>query len=283
MTRFAWSFALLLLFVSAAVSLAAIVPAPPAGRANTETIQLFNGKDLTNFYTWLVNFKYEDPDQVFSVVDAIDGAPAIRVSGKHLGAFITKEEYSDYHLVTEFRWGLATWGGRKDRTKDSGILLHCQGPDGNTGKDFNGPWMHSIECQIIEGGTGDFILVGGVDKDGNQRKAKLTATVRTEAKATIYDPKGEPTPFEGGRIDWFGRDPQWKDTLGFRGRHDIESPDGQWTRVEVICDGDKITNIVNGKVVNIGTKSNLTRGKIIFQSEGAEILFRKIELTPLKK
>jgi hypothetical protein len=283
MHRFAWSLVTLLAAVSAAASLAAVIPAKPIELAKPETIQLFNGKDLTNFYTWLVNFKHGDPDRVFTVVDAIDGAPAIRVSGQHYGAFITKEEFFNYHLVVEFRWGVATWGGRKDRTKDSGILLHCQGPDGNTSKDFNGPWMHSIECQIIEGGTGDFILVGGYDKDGNPQKAKLTATVRKEGKATIYDPMGEPTPFDGGRIDWFGRDAQWKDTLGFRGRSDIESPDGQWTRVECICDGDKITNVVNGKVVNVGTNASPTRGKILLQSEGAEIFFRKIELTPIKK
>ncbi|MBI3467163.1 MAG: DUF1080 domain-containing protein [Planctomycetes bacterium] len=254
-----------------------------AGPVGQETIQLFNGRDLRNFYTWLVDLKYEDPDRVFSVVDTIDGASAIRVSGKHYGAFITKEEFSDYHLVTEFRWGLLTWGGRRDRTKDSGILLHCQGPDGNTGKDFNGPWMQSVECQIIEGGTGDFILVGGHDKEGNHMTPALTVTARKEGNENIYDPDAEPREFPGGRINWFGRDPEWKDVLGFRGKYDVESPDGQWTRLEVICEGDTITNIVNGKVVNKGTKSTLARGKIIFQSEGAEILFRRIDLIPLKK
>ena len=53
--------------------------------------------------------------------------------------------------------------------------------------------------------------------------------------------------------------------------------------MEVICDGDTITNIVNGFVVNVGTKSSLTEGKILFQSEGAEIFFRKIEVRPLLK
>ena len=42
-------------------------------------------------------------------------------------------------------------------------------------------------------------------------------------------------------------------------------------------------NILNGKVVNEGTKSSHTRGKILFQSEGAEVFFRTIELHPLKK
>jgi hypothetical protein len=283
MRRTALSLIAMLALAGTAAGFAAATVTAPTGRAKSEPIQLFNGKDLTNFYTWLVNLKYDDPDKVFTVVDAIDGAPAIRVSGQHYGAFITKEEFSDYHLVAEFRWGLATWGGRKDRTKDSGILLHCQGPDGNTGKDFNGPWMLSQECQIIEGGTGDVILVGGHDKDGKRIVPKLTATARKEGSQTIYDPKGEPMTLEGGRINWWGRDPEWKDVIGFRGKQDIESPDGQWTRLEVICDGDKITNIVNGKVVNVGTGSTLTRGKIIFQSEGAELFFRKIELTPLKK
>lgn len=252
---------------------------PKTGKA----IKLFNGKDLTNFYTWLVDYKYEDPNKVFTVVDDVDGKPAIRVSGQNYGAFITKEEFSDYHLVTEFKWGEKTWPPRVAATRDSGILLHCQGPDGNTGRDFNGPWMLSQECQIIEGGVGDFILVGGHDRDGNRIVPKLTATtIKDRDNETIYDPKAPAKEFQGGRINWWGRDPDWADKIGFRGKQDVESPFGKWTRVEVICDGDSITNIVNGKVVNHGTKSSLTRGKIIFQSEGAELFFRKIEVRPIK-
>ena len=268
--------------IAMAAAAAALAAAPLPGARAAETIQLFNGKDLTNFYTWLVGHKYTDPDRVFSVVDQVDGAPAIRVSGQHFGAFITKEEYSNYRLVTEYRWGPATWGGRKNATRDSGILVHCQGPDGNTAKDFNGPWMLSQECQIIEGGTGDFIMVAGHDKDGNRIIPKLTVTAGKDRDGeNIYDPAAPPREFQGGRVNWFGRDPDWKDVLGFRGKNDVESPYGEWTRVEVVCAGDKMTNIVNGKVVNEGTKSSLTRGKIIFQSEGAEIYFRKVELTPL--
>jgi hypothetical protein len=36
-------------------------------------------------------------------------------------------------------------------------------------------------------------------------------------------------------------------------------------------------------VVNVGTNASHTQGKILFQSEGAEVFFRKIELLPLKK
>ncbi len=270
------------LFVMSAAVLVSAHSARSSGKIREEAIQLFNGRDLSNFYTWLVGTRYDDPDHVFSVVDQIDRAPAIRVSGRHWGGLVTREEFSDYHLVVEFRWGLVTWGERKDRAKDSGILVHCQGPDGNTAKDFSGPWMKSIECQIIQGGVGDFILVEGYDAAGNRSGPKLTVHAgRDRDGEDIYNPQEPLREFLRGRINWFGRDPDWDGALGYRGRRDVESADGQWTRVEVICKGDSITNVVNGTVVNSGTRASLTRGRIILQSEGAEIYFRKVELRPL--
>jgi len=35
--------------------------------------------------------------------------------------------------------------------------------------------------------------------------------------------------------------------------------------------------------VNSGTNGNLREGRILFQSEGAEVYYRKIELHPLRK
>ena len=74
-----------------------------------------------------------------------------------------------------------------------------------------------------------------------------------------------------------------RDVLGYRGPRDVEKPAGEWNVMEVVCDGDSIVNIVNGLVVNAGTKSTHVEGKIQFQSEGAELFFRKIEVRPLKK
>ena len=133
-----------------------------------QTIRLFDGKSLAPFYTWLVDSHRDDPLRVFSVVDQVDGAPAIRISGERWGGLVTRETYRDYRLVVEFRWGLATWGNRKDAARDSGVLIHGQGPDGNTGADGNGAWMRSVEAQVIEGGVGDFILVAGFDAEGRK-------------------------------------------------------------------------------------------------------------------
>jgi len=248
-----------------------------------EPIKLFNGKDFTGLYTWLRDTKYEDPRQVFTVKDG-----NIHVSGDGYGYIITKDAYRDYHLVVEYRWGSRTWAGRAKASKDSGILVHCIGPDGNSGA-----WMASLECQIIQGGTGDFIVVNGKDDAGKPIPVSLTCEVEYKtkpdgkSKATVWKKGGEKKVFKGGRIDWFGRDLAWKDVLGFRGKDDVESPDVEgekgWTKVEVICDGGKITNIVNGTVVNEGVDASPNAGKILLQTEGAEILFRKFEVHPLKK
>jgi len=258
----------------------------------TRPIKLFNGKDMTNFYTWLRGVgKNKDPDKVFTIHEEVLSAPRrgvlgrllhretltvqrmIRVSGQTFGGFTTEKEYENYHLVAEFKWGDKTWPPREKATRDSGILLHCVGEDGAAG----GTWMESIECQMIEGGTGDIILVGG--------KGKPTINVTAEQRGgQWYYKEGAPAKeFKGGRINWWGRDPEWKDVLGFRGKQDVENPPGQWNTLECVCAGDKLTYILNGKVVNAGTNARHTKGKILFQSEGAEVFFRRIDLLPLKK
>lgn len=239
---------------------------------------------LGQFYTWLVDHKRQDPNRVFSVVDQVDGAPAIRVSGEDWGGFVTREAYQDYRLIVEMRWGDVTWGNRRDLARDSGILLHCRGADGNTREDFNGPWMTSVETQIIEGGIGDFILVSGYEESGERIGPEGRARAAQDRDGEwFYDPWSELRPFPPGRINWWGRDPDWDGSLGFRGKKDVESPLGEWTRIEVVCDGSDITNIVNGHVVNRLHDSTYTAGKIMIQSEGAEIYFRKIALLPLEE
>jgi Domain of Unknown Function (DUF1080) len=244
------------------------------------TISLFNGKDLSSFYTWLPKYGHKDPDKVFTVVNDVDGAPAIRISGQHYGGLITREEYSDYKLVAEFRWGSKTWEPRKDGARDSGILLHCQGKDGNANKDFTSPWLRSVEYQIIEGGTGDIILVEGYDLRSDEViSPRLTVSIQEGQR--VWASEGTPTAFTGGRLDWQHRDPGWKDVLNFRGEKDVEKPVGEWNTIEAVCQGGDVTYFLNGTKVNEGKNGSFTRGKILVQSEGAELFFRRIELQPI--
>jgi hypothetical protein len=130
---------------------------------------------------------------------------------------------------------------------------------------------------MIEGGTGDLILVG--------KKGKRSMTVEAEKRGgQVYYKPGEPAvTLDSGRFNWYARDPNWKDVKGFRGDQDVEKPVGEWNTLECICDGDKITNVLNGKVVNTGSKCSHTKGKILFQSEGAEVFFRKVDVMPIKR
>jgi hypothetical protein len=269
-----------------ALLLASVAAAPgfSAGEQKDGTIHLFNGKDLTNFYTWLSApekgakpyGKNNDPEKVFTVHDGM-----IHVSGKVWGGIITEKEYENYHLVTEFKWGEKTWAPRANKARDSGILLHCTGADGAVG----GNWMESIECQMIEGGTGDIILVGDKNKPTITAEAEKRVTGEGDKKhEEFYYQKGAPpVTLSSGRLNWYARDPLWKDVKDFRGKDDVEKPVGQWNTLECVCDGDRITYILNGKVVNEATKSSHAKGKILFQSEAAEVFFRKIDLKPLKK
>src|SRR4029079_13895901 len=135
----------------------------------------FNGKDLAGFYTYLHDHKYEDPDGVFTVRDGL-----LRISGRELGGLTTRQEFGDYHLITEWKWGGKTWPPRVDKARDSGILLRCVGPDGAA----SGHWMESQECQIIEGDCGDFIMVPGLGKPS------LTCEVRIGPDGQPYFEKG---------------------------------------------------------------------------------------------
>jgi hypothetical protein len=247
---------------------------PGSAIAPVKPIKLFNGKDLTNFYTYLGSpgkgakpyGKNNDPEKVFAVQDGM-----IRISGKVFGGLITEQQYANYHLVAEFKWGEKTWPPREKAARDSGILLHCVGADGAAG----GVWMEAIECQMIEGGTGDFILVAG------KGPPSLTAKAEKRRGQFYYNPDAQPVDFTIGRINWYGRDPDWKDVKGFRGPRDVEKPVGQWNRLECLCNEDRITITLNGTIVNQGTKASHRQGKILIQSEGAEVFFRRIDLLPL--
>lgn len=240
-------------------------------------IALFNGKNLDGLYSWLQDTKYEDPRKVFTVENGM-----IHISGDGFGYVATKKRYKDYHLVVEYRWGDRTWRHRKDKAKDNGIIVHCVEPDGTC----SGTYMSGIEAQIIEGGTGDFWIVPGKHPDGRDVFVSLDIeTAKDRDGEVIWKKGGERSTFvakEMQRINWRDKDPDWSDKLGFRGKNDIESPGHEWTRLEVICDGGHITNIVNGVVVNEGFNAVPSSGKILLQTEGAEAFVRRFELLPLK-
>jgi hypothetical protein len=243
-----------------------------------KTVKLFNGRTLDGWYTYTVQTKYENPG-IFTVVDGM-----LRVSGgsgatAYFGGLVTKEAYANYRLTFDYKWGGPTYGTRAGKSRDSGVLLHCVGPN------EPGPWMTSYEFQVIEGGTGDILVVNATKKDdaGKPVTLLLTSEGVIDGKQKYYKAGGEKIEYkDGGRHNWWGRDPAWSDTVGVRGPKDVESPFGSWTHCEIFCRGNTLEYRVNGQLVNRASGLSVSKGKILFQTEGAEVWYKNIELTPLE-
>lgn len=241
-----------------------------AASGQQPAVHLFNGKNLDGWYTFIKDRgRDNDPKKVFTVENGV-----IHISGEEWGCITTNKEYKNYKLVVEYKWGDKTHGSRLNNARDNGVLFHSKGEDGG----YSGTWMHSIECNVIEGGTGDFIVVGDKSND-----FLLTSPVAAEKQngSYIYQPGGDPATVNSGRINWYGRDPGWKDEKGYRGKNDIENPVGEWNRLECIARGKELFIYLNGTLVNYAMHSKPDEGRIQIQSEGAEIFYRRVDLTPL--
>ena len=247
-------------------------------------VRLFNLQDLSGWYTYVDRTSTSkgppgrniDPDGVFKVVSG-----TIRISGQYWGTLTTEKEYDSYHLTLEFKWGAKTWGEREKAARQSGVLLHCIGSDGA----HLGWAPQSVKCQIIEGGTGDFVCLNTVKDKTVTLSVEAAAPDAGDKKrnrnAFIYQP-GEPlTTVTQGFVRRLGNGNDWKNVVGYHRPGDIENPTGEWNTLECICQGNRIQIVLNGKVVNEAVNVKPSRGKISLQSQGAEIFFRKVELQSL--
>jgi hypothetical protein len=239
-----------------------------------EITPLFNGKDLSRLTTWLKDTHEQDPRGVFRVTDG-----SIHLSGEGNGYVATKGEYRNYRLVVEYKWGQRTDGRRFVR--NSGILLHAVGPDGGAG----GAWPSCIECQLAQGCVGDLIIIRGKDAQGETIPVRITAETELapDGRRHRWRPGGELKTFPPtrGQLWWSKHDWDFKEFLDTRGKDDIERPLDEWNRVECVCDSDRITIFVNGQKVNECRDVFPAAGRILLQTEGFEIFFRKFELHPL--
>ena len=251
---------------------------------------LFNGRDLAGWDTWLgkphrlidvpglvrneqgdytspVGLN-SDPKHVFTVV-RVDGRAAIRVSGEIYGGLITAEAYENYHLRFEFKWGEKRWPPREQAVRDTGCCYHSSGPHDAS----YGFWMKSFEFQIQEGDCGDFYSLAGVIVD-----AQAVARDSLNPKSDLAFVRGAPRVVGTTRRII-------KDA-------DAEKPRGEWNALELYCLGQTSVHVVNGRtnmvltglrhLVN-GREAPLTKGRIQFQSEAAEVFYRNIAIRPIRE
>lgn len=241
---------------------------------------LFNGKDLSGWDTWLgpvydtlTKKRMEipiglnnDPSRVFSVTE-FDGGNVIRISGEHFGGISTVNEYENYHLQLQFKWGNLKWYPRKNNKRDSGIMYHAVGPHGADG----GYWLRSQELQIQEGDCGDCWACAGAAYD---------ATARKDGDSYIFDK-------EGNSLSFSNASPNGRRCIKSA---DGEKPTGEWNTIDLYCFNGKCIHVVNGVVnmvidnsrqIDNGQESPLKKGKIQIQSEGAEVYYRNIRIMPI--
>ena len=103
-------------------------------------------------------------------------------------------------------------------------------------------WPMCVECQIQEGDVGDLWLVDSV--------TAFVDGIKTE-------------PRDYSRV------------MKIR---DGERKHGEWNKVEIISKNGKFNFIVNGVLVNEGEYVSRESGRILLQSEGAEIFYRDIKI-----
>jgi len=249
-----------------------------------EWIPLFNGENLEGWYTYQKqpepssevsgltrneDGSYlepigldKDPLKVFTVVRE-EGVPAIRISGEVFGILVTEDEFENYHLALEFKWGQEKYPPRKNNKRDSGILYHSMGKEGAWG----GVWMRSLECQVQEGDCGDYISVDTVLAD-------IHAGFDVESRWFLHSPDSALLTFSPSQSYCHKSS-------------DYENPSGEWNTMEIYAVGGESLHVVNGKVNNHiynsrqlteGESVPLTRGKIQLQSEGAEVFYRNIRI-----
>ncbi len=253
-----------------------------------ESVNLFNGKDLGGWYTFIARPDSsvvipgmvrdseghytdpvginKDPLKVFSVVE-LDGEQVIRISGEVMGILVTEKEYGNFHLKLEFRWGEKKFPPREKAPRDSGLLYNSVGREGA----WYGVWMKSVECQINEKEVGDLYIVDTVFAD--------VPAVKDSTGMYAYSKGAEKVTFST-EISHCGKDV------------DYEKPVGEWNTVEVFTVNGRSVHVINGKVNNRleniryllnGEETPLTGGKIQLQSEGAEIFYRNITITPIRE
>jgi hypothetical protein len=245
-------------------------PGPESSGPTAERwVPLFNGRDLTGWYTFLQKHgKNQDPDRVITIED---GSIHLYKDAPHgsnvvMGYISTEKEYGDYHLRLQYRWGAKKFQPRLAMERDAGLYYHILGADA--------VWPRSLQFQIEQTNVGDLIALHGLELD-----TWIDPKTRSAKKPTFQESNQGGEPFVlGGRRD------------GYHGHLAGAFERDGWNTAEIIVRGTSTTHILNGQVVNRGKNVRLvdrehpgsarpiTRGRIALELEAAEIYFRKVEI-----
>lgn len=163
--------------------------------------------------------------------------------GKPEGHLITDKIHKNYRLEVQYRF--------VGEPGNCGVLVHASTP-----RCLYKMFPKSIEAQLMHENAGDFWVIC-------EDLVVNNMVARRGPKETW-----------GSTEDKNRRIPNFVDGA--------EKPLGEWNTMVVECHSDKIKVWVNGILMNYGHHATVRSGQIALQAEGAEVEFRKVQLTPIK-
>jgi hypothetical protein len=163
--------------------------------------------------------------------------------GDPQGYLYTETEHTSFKLLVEWRWPKGE-AARLGKAPNSGVLLRVNGAPKVIPRAY--------EAQLRSGDAGDLYGFWGMPLEGDVAR-------RREARG--HEMLG--------------------DMVGFTKAEAAENPEGEWNVYEITADGPSI--VVLGKKVNEAKGALVRPGRIGLQSEGGEVHFRRVELTPLAR
>jgi hypothetical protein len=159
------------------------------------------------------------------------------------GHLITDSIYQNYRLEVQYRFA--------GKPGNCGVLVHASTP-----RALYGMFPKSIEAQMMHENAGDFwcIVEDIAVPDMEKRRG----------------PKDKWGITEG------------KERRVMNLTDGSEKPLGEWNTMVIECLRDRIKVWINNDLVNDGYNCTAQKGQIALQAEGAEVEFRKVQLTPIQ-
>jgi hypothetical protein len=207
---------------------------------------------------------HQDPLKVFSTY--LEGEETIlKITGQIYAGLTTKASYENYHFKCQYKWGEQKWEPRLKRKRDSGVLFHARGRHGT----FWNVWMQSLECQVQESDTGDFIPLGAVDAATYLQSQNTNKRWKFDFAGDLYHSTGYTKHYEN-----------------------YEKSHGEWNTLEILTLGQTSIFLVNSKpnmviynatYIKGGKRHPLVSGQLQIQSEGAEVYYKNIQLKNIEQ
>lgn len=164
--------------------------------------------------------------------------------GTPQGHLITEKEFENYRLEVEYRF--------PGEPGNCGVLVHASTP-----RTLYNMFPKSIEVQMMHENAGDFWCIGEDIQVPDMEKRR------------------------GPKENWGVIEGKGRRILNLT--DGSERPIGEWNSMVIECQSDEIKVWVNGDLVNHGFGATASKGQIAIQAEGAEVEFRRLDFSSLKK